>query len=162
MQTKTKIIISVVAIAVSFATGRYTVPLSTKSETKTSDTKVVDTNKVVNTDSSDHKKTVTQEVDKPDGTRTVTTVVTDDRSKDTKIDDKSTSVDTKLSDTTKEVTRSGSRINISALAGSKITFSSIPKPDYGAMVSKDVIGPINVGIFGFSSGFCGLSVGLSF
>ncbi len=160
--TLNKVVFTLLALLAAFSIGRYSAPVSSKSETKTSDSTIVNNDKSKDTKEDEHKKTRTVTVTKPDGTKKSVTTITDDRSKDTSSTDKSKSSNTKTSDVTKEETKESSKLHISALAGSQISFSTLPKPDYGAMVSKDVLGPLNVGVFGFTNGFCGLSVGLSF
>ena len=63
-------------------------------------------------------------------------------------------------DKTKEVTRGGSPVTILALAG--VSVHNLSSPIYGVSVSRSLIGPISVGVFGLSSGVAGVGVGLSF
>lgn len=163
MENKYKIGLGVLALAVSFAAGRYTVPTSVKNSSETS---VVDNKKEKkseNESSEKHTKTTIVDITNPDGSKTHTVTKTTDEDKNKK----STDVSSDNSATTKkessEVTRSGSRLTVSALAGTKLTFSAQNiELDYGAMVSRDLIGPISIGLFGFKSGIAGVSVGLSF
>lgn len=163
MTTKVKVIGAITVIVLSFATGRYTVPLSTKiDEKKTEVSKTKETEKT-NTHAEDHKKTTITEHTNKDGTKDKVTVITDDKGKDTKSVDNKTSSDQKSEELVKETVRAGNKVTISALAGTKFSFSgSLPSPEYGAMISRDILGPINLGVFGFSSGFGGIALGVSF
>lgn len=162
MQTKYKITIAVISLATAFAFGRYSVPLSTKEETKTTQAENKSKEADADTINKKHVKTVVVDIIKPDGTKqkTTTTIQDDSTEKKTKVSDSDAT--SKTSDVSKETKRSGSRLTISALAGTKISFSGPFTPIYGGMVTKDVLGPINVGAFGFSSGLGGISAGLSF
>ena len=158
MTTKVKIIIIVVSLATSFAVGRYTVPTKTVTVVKTVEIekKVTDTNE----NKKEHKKTTITELDKPDGTKQTTTVITDDTDADKKIDQTLDQTDT--SESTKTVVKTGSRLNIAALVGMPVTNLSNPALVYGVHVSRDLIGPISIGVWGLSSGTAGFSAGLSF
>lgn len=162
MTNKQKIIGAVCVLALTFAMGRYSVPTSVKEETKTAETDKKSENKNTDTDKDEHTKTIIVESVKPDGTKEKTTTITDDKVQDTKVSDITVADAIKTNDQVKEVTRGNSRLTISALAGAKVSFSDPIVPAYGAMISKDLIGPINVGVFGFSNGFGGVSLGLTF
>lgn len=152
MNTKTIVIASVVALLVAFAVGRWSAPEKVKIQTVTVEKKTDDKK----TDTDDHKVTTITETDKPDGTKTKVTVISDN--KDTQVVDKKT--DDLTQTTTKEVDRSSSKVTISALAAVNVTKLGVPI--YGASVSKPILGPITVGIFGLQNGTAGVSVGLSF
>lgn len=155
LSRRTKIIVSVVALAISFAFGRYLTP--TKTETKiVTITKEVES-KQTDKDTNDHKKTVIHEIVKPSGEKDTTTTITDDRSSDTKIDDNKTTDVTKIND--KTVTRGDSKVTISALGG--YSFDS-RRVEYGASVTKPVLGPITLGIYGLTAPEFGVSLGLQF
>lgn len=139
MDTKYKVIISIVVVLVAFAFGRYSAPKVPDSHT------VTDTTKEVNKDT--HKTTVVTKT--PDG-KEVTTIVEDTTTKsdsDTKKDQTVTAPKTSL-------------INISALAGLDIGRGFIPT--YGISASKELIGPVTVGAFGLTNGTIGLSIGINF
>jgi hypothetical protein len=160
MTTKTKVIISIVVVVVtSFSVGRYTV-----SETVRTETKIVEVEKKekkVDTDVKKNTKKTTKKVIvvKPDGS-SETTIVTDENTttdKDQKVDE--TSQKNTDTDKSKEVVKGDSKLTISALGGIDL---STKKPVYGASIQKDVLGPINVGLFGLSNGTCGASIGIKF
>ncbi len=69
-----------------------------------------------------------------------------------------------IKDTTRlkqEIYQVSNRVTISGLVATDLS-QSIPKPIYGAHVSKEFIGPISIGAFGLTNGIIGLSIGLSF
>jgi len=136
-------ILSIVLIAGAFYAGRYMAP--TKIETKTV---MVEVEKK-------HEDTKTNEVKveiiKPDGTRTITT----NTKTETKTDiEKNSRVD---SNTIVEHKSQGTNINI--LAGVDILN---PKLVYGGHITRDIFGPFSIGIFGFTNGLAGASVGFRF
>lgn len=152
MTQRTKYLLAVLALIAAFATGRYTVPSHTVIKTAETDNKT--DNKKVEDDK--HKTITKTETIKPDGTREIKTTYRDDSV--IKIDDKSTDSDTKASLT--EVTRGGDKITISALGG--IDPFKVGAPVYGLSVSKPILGPIAVGIWGLTDQTIGASIGLSF
>lgn len=159
MKIRTKIIIVITALTVSFAAGRYSVSVKKTEETKTVAVKVETENK--QKDVKKRKKThvVKTEVIKPDGSKTVTTVV----DHDTNVDSKDTTVtqetEHKTSDEKTTVVKGDQKLTISALAGVDFTGN---KMVFGAALTKPVLGPITLGIFGLSNNTVGGSVGLSF
>jgi|ERR1051326_3912424 lipopolysaccharide export LptBFGC system permease protein LptF len=173
METRTKIIISVVALAVAFASGRWLAPTKVKIEKEVVvQEKIVEVEKKstqTDKDQEKHKKTVKKEITRPDGTKEVITTTEDDTNTKqvTKVeDDKSKQDDTtKVEKETKEVTRSGSPVTISLLTGASLKFEnglSAGPVVYGASVSKPILGPISMGLFGLNNGTFGVSVGLIF
>lgn len=156
MENKTKIIIAVCALATAFAIGRYTVPEKVRIETKIVEIekKVTDQDK----DKNEHKKTIIVVVTKPDGTKQSTTTISDDT--DTKTDTHQTDDISKTTDITKEITAGTQKTTVLGLVGMDLTKAGLP--DYGISVSKSVLGPVSVGVFGFKSGMVGAGVGLSF
>lgn len=151
MSTKYQIIIAVIALIVAFASGRWLAPTKIKTVVQT----VTVETKTTNQDANSHEKKIVTETDKPDGTKTIITTVTQDS------DTKTIATDNTSSSTTssKEIDRSSSRTNIYALGG--LHFGD-NQPVYGAMVSRDVVGPISIGVFGFSNLTFGAAVGVSF
>lgn len=159
---KTKIIIGIVALAVAFAFafGRYSAPEKVKTETKIVQIEKKTSKKDTESKKERHKKTVITEITRPDGTKEVTTVITDDVEADSKSHSSESDKVSKVETDKKEVTKTGSPVTISALAGLN-SFSS-PTPIYGASITKPVLGPITLGAFGLSSGMGGFSLGLTF
>lgn len=165
MTTKTKVILAIVALAVSFALGRYTVP--TKIE------KVVEVREIVkevekkesktDTQRNKRKETITTVTEHPDGRKVTETRVIET----TETDKKSQSGSTTVTESEKEskskeiVERASSRWSASVLVG--IPYSNwAAGPTYGGHVSKEILGPITAGAWVLGSGVGGLSLGLNF
>jgi len=149
MTQRTKILAAILGLLISFAVGRYSNRGATVVTDKTSKT---DTN--TQKDKDTHTTTTTTTTKKPDGT-TTTITKTDTTS--------STHTDTQRDRVSQEHTivtpQKVATLNISALAG--IDFKT-QKPIYGASVSKQLVGPITIGLFGITNGTVGASVGISF
>lgn len=162
MSTKVKVIIVVASLGTAFALGRYTVPTKIKTEIKTVEVIKTITVKDTSADKKVHKETTTTESTKKDGTKETKTIVVEDSDfkKDTTIVKKDD--DKKTSDDKSETTKTGSRLNISALAGAPISLSGLGNFTYGLHISRDLIGPVSVGLWGMSDSTFGLSVGLTF
>lgn len=151
MNTKMMIAVGSGIAILSFGAGRYSVPTKVKTETKVVQNKVKDENKKI----AKKKHKTTTIIKKPDGTKTTT--ITEDDASDT--EDRTKVTDNKNSDTSKEVVKSGGSLNISALAARDPQTGQLT---YGAQVIKDIIGPINVGLFGLANGTVGGSIGIRF
>lgn len=152
MSTKNIIILSLVVLAITFATGRMSV--SKKIEIKEVEKIVykerVDQDKQVN----DHKKTVI--VKKPDGT--VTTTVTDSNITDTKTD---TQIDLTKTDTkSKTVTPMNIGMNFSLLAGINAA-NPVGGFIYGLSITKPLLGPVTFGLSLFTDKHVFVSLGLN-
>lgn len=158
MTLKYKIIISIIVVATAYAFGRYSAPEKVKTVVQTVEVekKVTDTQ----TDRDKHKKTVVHEVTKPDGTKETTTEITEDTNTDRKTS--STTDDTKTASQVTEVTKSGKRLNISAMAGAPIDFTKPVSPIIGAEVSTNLIGPVRLGVWGLNNATGGVTIGLDF
>lgn len=161
MGTKSKIFLAVVALATSAAVGRWSAPEKIKEVVKTVEVEKKSDQTSSNTDRDRHKKTVITETIYPDGRKETKTVITDDIETKRQTDSKSEDEVAKNTDSEREVTKSGSRLSISALAGTKLSFDATP-PVFGGMISKEVLGPISIGVWGLSNGTAGASIGLSF
>ncbi len=146
MTLKTKIIISIVVILGAFAAGRYSV----KNEiTKTHET-------VTKTDTEVQKdiQVITKKViiERPDGTKetTISKEINDKSQSDTK-------TTTAAKDSTKVVPPPS--VNVAAMVGYDVQSF---KPVYGIEASKQMLGPMTVGLFGLSSGQIGVTIGFTF
>ena len=143
IKTNYKVLLAILLIIVSFATGRYTVPV--RVETKTITVEV------------EHKKEdtkvdkVTTIVVKPDGTKT--TVITD------KTETKTTDDTNSKTETSKLVKNNSGNTNISVLAGLD---ALNPKFVYGLSATRTIIGPVSIGVWGLNNLTFGASVGLQF
>ena len=143
--------ISIVAGAIILAAviGRYTAPEKVRVETKT-----VTVEKVV-TNTETHKKTTTTDVVKPDGAHEIVTVATDDTNvHQTDNVNASTSA-------VAETTRGYSKTTLAVLGGLKPLSPSEP-PVFGGIVTRPILGPITVGVWGMSTGTFGAAFGLTF
>ncbi len=133
----------VIALVIAFAVGRYTVHKDAVETTTESKQKEVDKN---------HTVTTIVIKKQPDGT-TETTQVIDSTTKNTV----NTLVNTSARE---EVARQNPVINISLLAG--FDYSQPLKPLYGISASKEILGPMTVGVFGLTNHVVGLSIGVNF
>jgi hypothetical protein len=153
MENRTKIIIASVALLTSYAFGRFSAPDHVKIETKIVEVE----KKVTDTDKEKHQKKVVEEIELPDGTKKKTTTIVQDTDTKTHVeDDKS-----KTSDTIKE-TDKGSKVTLAALGGVALHPNGTDPILYGGMISKPILGPITVGIWGLSNATAGAAVGLTF
>lgn len=150
LDPKKAAIIVVLSVVVSFAFGRYFAPEKVKEVTKT-----VTIEKEVERKRQDtNKKTVI--VTRPNGeSRTEIVEVThSDITKE----------GTKLSENehSQEKSRSSDKVTILALGGVNVLSIDRNQVQYGLSVSRPILGPITVGLWGLSSGVGGLGVGVTF
>lgn len=136
-----QVIAGLIMLIIAFAWGRYSAP--TKVETKTITVEVEKT-KVV------EKKVIVEKVN-PDGSKTTVTTV------DTNTE---TQTDTNTNSTTVKENKK-STLNVYAMGGLDVTN---PANGFivGAHVSKQLLGPVSIGLFGFTNKTAGVSVGFSF
>lgn len=158
MQTKYIIAISIAALAISFATGRWLAPVKTVTITKVVTVESKKDDKTTNEE--EHTKTTTTEKVNPDGSKTVTTVTTTD--KGSKSVDKSSDNTESNSESSKTVEKSKSRLLVLGMAGVPVQFGTQTKLIYGGQVYKEILGPIGLGVWYLSNNTGGLSVGISF
>ncbi len=154
---KTKAIGGLILLALSFATGRYLTPDKIKIETKIVEVEKKTSDSDTNRDK--HRETITVEKTLPDGTTEKTTKTTED----TQTDRKTHSTDdlTKTETTSKEITK-GDKVTVAALTGVDINLSGTSPIIYGGIVSKPILGPVTVGVWGLSNATAGLALGLTF
>ena len=137
LDTRVKFILSATLLVIAFGAGRHS---ATDPTTKEEETKVTEKDK-------SHTKTVTTTTKEKDGSVQVVTIVDTTASK--KVDE------------IKEVKTSDKpRINIALLSGYNVLHPV--GVEYGLSVSKQLLGPINVGVFGLTGGTIGVSLGMSF
>lgn len=154
MTTKTKVIISTVVILISFAAGRFSSPEKIKIETK-----IVEVEKKISkTDKKKDTRVKVVTVERPDGTKETTKTI------ESTATSQNTSASSKSSDShsVNETTRSSSRLNLSVLGGVSYSPFVGVKPVVGGHISKDIVGPISVGIWGTSNIEGGISLGVTF
>ena len=162
METRQKVIISVCALALAFATGRYTVPEKIKVETKIVEVEKKTENKKEDVNQNKHKETKTVIVEKPTGEKETTTTTVEDTKTDKSSDTAKNDTTTKDSTENKDIKLGDSKVTVSALAGVQYSVGTGVAPVYGACVSKPIIGPVTVGLWGLSNASGGVSVGLTF
>lgn len=144
MNLKTKIVLGLISLAITFALGRYTKNQDTVIKQETEDEK--------NKEKDKDKKKVTVIIKKPDGTE-ITKII-----EETKIREKETqrTVD-KLY---QEVKSRTGLVNVSALIGTEHIRQLTPV--YGLSVSKEILGPVTVGAWGMTNSSIGVSLGVNF
>jgi hypothetical protein len=151
MISRNEVIAVLILMATSFAFGRFYAPEKVK---------VIEVEKKTTTEKKDssresNKKIIKKKVTKPDGT--VTEITREEDS--TKSSRNSDKTDTTEKSKTSETTKSSSRLSIQALAGVQLSDKSLT---YGLAVSRNLIGPLRIGVFGLTSGQVGCSLGLDF
>ena len=137
--TRNHYIIIGVLLLVAFGAGRWLSP--EKVVTKTVTVEVEKTNT--------KQDSTTIKVTKPDGTITETTTTKTESETVTNTNNKTESI----------VQGKKSSLNLSALAGINVTNPS-GGIIFGGHISKPILGPISIGVFGMSDGRAGLSVGI--
>ena len=152
METKYKVILALILSIASFGFGRYSVN-SVNSVKK--ETQVINEND--KKDENTHTVTKTVTIKQPDGA-TETTVTQDTSTNDDTQD--ITSTETQVSKTS-ETNNKTSQLNISALAAVKGN-NLIAAPIYGASLSKQLLGPVTIGVFGLTDSTIGVSLGINF
>lgn len=158
MSNRTKALLAVLALVTSYGFGRWSAPEKIHTEIKTVEVEKKTNDTDTNRDK--HQKTTVTETDSPDGTKTKTTVTTVDTDTDRKT--RSTDDTSKTSDTVKDVTYASAKTTLAALVGASLSLSGTDPLVYGGIVSKPILGPITVGIWGLSNSTGGLAVGLTF
>lgn len=156
-----KIFIFGAIILVAFAAGRWLAPTKIKTETKIVEVEKKSEKSTTDTDRNKHKETKTVEIVRPDGTKETTTTTVEDTNTDRKTTTAKTEESKKAESQSREETRSSSRTSIAALSGVD-TSQSLNPLVYGVSISKEVLGPISIGVWGLSNKTYGASVGVSF
>lgn len=149
--------IGLVVLAVGVGIGRYTTP--TKVETKVEE-KIVE--KIITKEAKTNNKNreyVVIEVISPDGTIRREKRLID---KGVITVEKEASTERVIEKTVEKIVeRKSDTYGVSLLYGKAIRhFSEVPA--YGLVIDKKFIGPVKLGVFGFTNGLVGLSVGVSF
>lgn len=159
MSTQNKIYIFIGYTLLVFASGRYTIPEKVVTKTVTVEVEKKSDDMDVDTKNDTHNQVTTITDVKPDGEKITTTTTTHDISSDVNKDDKKITDNNKSDENMKETTHASDKITLSAIGGLDLrTF----QPIYGASLTKPVLGPLTLGLFGLSNGSCGLSVGVTF
>lgn len=155
MQLKIKVIVAAVSLLTAFAVGRWACPAKIIAKTVTVDVekKQTDTEKAKDTQT----HTTVVETRQPDGTEEKTT--TTDTNTTVHTDTQVTDNTTKSTETDKTVTYSKQTLTIMGLYGIPVTGGT---PVYGGSVTKEILGPISIGLWGLSNATLGGSIGLTF
>ncbi len=158
--TKNKVIATVVAALFFFALGRWSAPekIKIEKETITIEAERLDNKTHVRID--ENRNITIVEITKPDGTKIKKKTIIIDKNSDTRDEASKDTTVTTLTKETKTITK-GSKVTISALGGLHLTNIKGPVV-YGGHISRPILGPVTVGIFGLSNGIVGMSIGLQF
>lgn len=159
MRIRYKVAIAAVSLGTAFGAGRYTVSETIKTVTKTVEVeKKVDKDVTVVKQKQRKHTTIVEEV-KPDGEKKTTTDIVYENDIDKKKNDNTTTTTDKQTDSKSTIVKGDSPVTISALIGIDITGK---RPAYGVSVTKPILGPLTIGLWGLSNASCGASIGLSF
>ena len=140
MTKKTKVIIVCTTLILTFVAGRYSVTYDVKESTKK-----VNTNEV---SKKENKEETIVEIERPDGTKEKTTIITYNREETAKTD--------KTTEATIDKKSNAGRVTVNALVGYQFSNSLV----YGGQISTKLIGPTEIGVFGLTSGVVGVTLGL--
>lgn len=156
-------------VLVAFGFGRWSAPEKIKIEKETSsvaaESSETKTDSRTDTDRDRHREIVVTERVNPDGSKEKTSrTVEDTATRRTSDVDAVRSDSATRSDSSREskVVESGrSKVTLGVLAGVRVTDVAAGFK-YGAHVQKAFLGPITLGVWGFTSGEAGLSLGITF
>lgn len=146
---KNNIIIGIICLAVGAALG-----VSLKPAKVVTKTEVVE--KVVTL--KEEAKTKVVRVVETVGVDGSKTTITDSREESQSKEAKSEAKDSK----SEKVVSNDTGIRLDALVEVDNINATIPKTNYGLMLSRKMAGPISLGVFGFKQGSLGISLGLQF
>jgi hypothetical protein len=141
-----------------FACGRWAAPTKVRVETKT--VEVVKEVEKSKTDEQKHEKVVKHEIDKPDGTKDITTTTTENDEDKTQTD--TSTSQQKETDASKEIDRSTSKVTVAAIGAVNLGSLTSSPISYGLSISKPVLGPFTLQAFGLSNATVGMGIGLTF
>lgn len=160
MSTKVQVVSVLVAFIVGVAVGRGAVPVKVTDTEK----RVVDTAKteVVKSDLNrdKHRETTVTETVAPDGVKTTVTKTVEDTKTDKDVVKGSTEATRAVEEKSHVAVAAGAKVTVSFLAGVPVTGPY--SPVYGLSITKPVLGPITLGLWGFTSQVAGFSLGLTF
>lgn len=160
-------------IVVAFAFGFYMAPekIKIQKEIQYVESTKKQSDESAKQDSQRDKRVekTTTEITRPDGTKEVSTRTVEDsttsRKSESARNERDESNKTSTEKETKEITAGRNHLTISALAGPQLKLSSgvsLGPLVYGAHITRPLLGPITVGLWGMSSGSGGMSLGLTF
>ena len=145
-----KILLSLLALVVAFGFGRYSVNPPAVTTKKTDQTEIkVDTHK------EEHVVTRTVTTKAPNGEARTETIT-----ESTTVTDKDKDTVHSRTDSTVSTPQVRKTLNISALVA--LDPNNYYHHTYGASVTKEVAGPITVGVWALHTGIFGVSLGMNF
>lgn len=151
MTLQSKVLLAALALTVAFAFGRYSAPTKPNiTQTKA----VVATTQMV-ADKDTHKQTQIIVVRQPSGAETTTTTIKEDT---VSVVDTNKQVESQTKTIVTQPVRS--TVNISAMFGVDVRHPNAMI--YGAQVSKQLLGPVQIGVYGMSNSVVGFTIGLNF
>ena len=162
--TKKVLIVSGIFIG-GAAIGRYSLPAKVVEKEKIvyQDRIVEKTVEVKDTKKKDNKVYTRTEKTTPDGTKTVETKITDNDVSETADNTKLNKAQDTTTTTDKEKTVTYNNQSTLISVGAKMdTANSTAGVTYGLFVSERVIGPLYMGVFGFTDRSFGISAGVTF
>lgn len=138
-----KIIAILIALVVSFFVGKYNGVKSVSIDTKKQEIKAEESKKI-----DKHVKTVITEKKNKDGSVEKVTVI-----------DNNTNVESKVDSVKKEITvsKQDNKVKILGFTGYDFNDKAIT---YGVGVTTQLIGPFDIGVFGFNNKTFGLTIGM--
>lgn len=151
-----------IAVLTAFALGRYTAPVKTEIKTQTVEVEKKTEQTKIDTNKDLHRTITRVKTTKPDGSKEETTKIVEDSSTKTKATEKASEEDTKSAETSKLTVKEGSRTHLQGLLGGQASFSGVTPLSYGLNVSKTLLGPVSIGLWGLNTGIAGVSIGLNF
>lgn len=147
----------IAALALGLAIGRFSLPA--KLVTKVQTVEVEKQQIVAMQKQQDNSVVVVTETKKKDGSDVIVTTTQKNVVTVAKTDTKEQ--DSKQSVSTKEVMYNTQKLGINVLAGPQ-SFSNLTTIVYGGQLTYGILGPIDVGVYGFTDGRMGVSFGLRF
>lgn len=160
MKTRYKVIIMIVSLATAYAFGRFSAPEKIKIETKVVEIEKKDKKIAKDIEKNKRKDTKTVRITKPTGEKVVIIREIEDSSLDVKTRSNEKEEKLKAEASKKEEQKTQGRVTVSVLGGVDITNPN--KIIYGGSVTKPILGPVTIGLFGLTDGVCGGSIGLQF
>lgn len=168
MSSRTIIVLACLLLVGGFLAGRYSVPESMQLETRSVEADQKTENEVrlesVTIDQDRHREVMVTELVKPDGTRETTTrTVTDSQAKHiaSSVQENVRTETASKDSTVIKTVQARSSLELSLLVGAAVSLSSGVGPlIYGLHVSRPLLGPIVMGLWGASNGVAGVSIGL--
>lgn len=163
MSTKAKVLLGLMLILGAFAFGRFSAPTKVVTDTKTVEVDKKAEHQVTDVGRDRRTDTTTTEVTRPDGTKEKTTHTVTESETNKTVDRTTAEERDRVAETHKEVIQEGSKVTVSALFGAQFSSLSLSQPlVYGASLTRPILGPVTIGVFGMSNMTFGASIGFTF